>query len=224
MSSLTIPSASALASRLQLPPGRSCQGNVNDMLEQLMVPNMPPPAARTMISTRTTDKSVLLDNPTSKLNITRPNRGSKSRRQSLAASLLPREKRLQLSQLPASGLDYAALLQLHELWIKYVTGVLSGKPDLPEQLLSGLDWHGAVLRVTACKDPRLNGCAGIVAKARANSMLLVGPDGRTHTVPYKGTTFDCSLPPSNQTLVMSGVSLSSLQCRLAPGGGFGNGG
>jgi len=182
-----------------------------------MVPNMPPTTARSMISTRTTDKSVLLDNPTAKRNITRPQRNSKGRRQDLARSLLPREKRMQLSEVPASGFDYSALLPLHELWVNYVTNVLSGKPE-PEQLLSGLDWHGAVLRVTGCTDPRLSSCAGIVAKARANSMLLVEADGRTHNVPFKGTTFECLLPPNNTNMVMSGANLGRLQCRLAGGG------
>ncbi|WIA29209.1 hypothetical protein OEZ86_011720 [Tetradesmus obliquus] len=165
-----------------------------------------------MISNRTVDKSVVLDNPTAKLNITRPSKGR--RQQQLTAQLLPRAQRTALCQLPPTGVDYAALLPLHELWSKYAAEQLAGKAE-PERLLQGLDWHGAVLRVTSCKNPICAGRAGIVAKATANTFVLVTPEGRSSVVPLKGAVFECLVPGLEQAVQLSSSGgMATLQCRL----------
>jgi RNase P/RNase MRP subunit p29 len=165
-----------------------------------------------MISSRTIDKSVVLDNPTAKLNITRPGKGR--RQQQLTAQLLPRKQRAALCQLPPTGLDYAALLPLHELWGKYAAEQLLHKAE-PERLLQGLDWHGAVLRVTSCKNPIYAGRAGIVAKATTNTLVIVAPDGCSSVVPLKGAVFECAVPGLEQPVQLSSSgSIAALQCRL----------
>jgi RNase P/RNase MRP subunit p29 len=185
---------------------------VDDLLEQLMTPNMPPATARSMISNRTVDKSVVLENPTAKLNITRPSKGR--RQQQLTAQLLPRAQRIALCQLPPTGVDYAALLPLHELWSKYAAEQLAGKAE-PERLLQGLDWHGAVLRVTSCKNPIYVGRAGIVAKATANTFVMVAPDGRSSVVPLKGAVLECMVPGLEHAVQLSSSGgMAKLQCRM----------
>ncbi|KAF6266573.1 hypothetical protein COO60DRAFT_1265524 [Scenedesmus sp. NREL 46B-D3] len=206
--------ASQTAAKLQLRGAPGSDGSVEDLLEQLMTPNMAPYKARNVISSKTYDKMVMLDNRSAKLNITRPSKGR--RQQQLRAQLLPRTQRTALCQLPPTGLDYAALLPLHELWGKYAADQFAGKAE-PEPLLQGLDWHGAVLRVTSCKNPIYAGRAGIVAKATANTFVLVAPDGRSSVVPLKGAVFECMVPGLAQAVQLSSTGgMATLQCRLLP--------
>ena len=165
-------SAARSGSKLLIPPNSSCKGTVEDVLEQLMIPNMPPHIARNMIATRTADRSVVLDNPSAKLNITKPSKASSGRWQQLASKLLPRAKRTELSQLPTSWLDFGALTALHDLWGQYVTNLLVGKPET-ERLLQTADWHGAGLTVTHSKNKIYAGRSGIVARAATNTFVLV---------------------------------------------------
>eukprot|EP00878_Enallax_costatus_P012218 GHUV01012761.1.p1 GENE.GHUV01012761.1~~GHUV01012761.1.p1 ORF type:complete len:330 (+),score=97.52 GHUV01012761.1:104-991(+) len=199
------------AGKLLIPASSSCTGNVEDCLEQLMTPNMPQHIARNMIATRTVDKSVVLDNPTAKLNITKPSNASRGRRQQLASKLLPLAKRRELSQLPASGLDFGALTALHDLWGKYVCDLLVGKPDI-ERLLQTADWHGAILTVADSKHKIYIGRSGIVAKATANTFVLVSTDGRSSIVPLKGSVFECIVPGVNLPVSLTGSSQTKLQC------------
>eukprot|EP00879_Flechtneria_rotunda_P030833 GHRR01033525.1.p1 GENE.GHRR01033525.1~~GHRR01033525.1.p1 ORF type:complete len:188 (+),score=53.15 GHRR01033525.1:490-1053(+) len=180
-----------------------------------MFPNMPAATARNMIATRTADKSVILDNPTAKLNITKPSKANRAHKQQLASKLLPCAERRKLSALPTSGLDYAAVLALHELWIKYITDLLAGKQNM-DRLVHTADWHGALLRVTAHKHALYEGRCGIVVKATANTFVLVDPDGRKNTVPIKGGIFENVLHGLNVTVRLTGMSLAKLQCGLAP--------
>lgn len=204
-------SATYCGSKLLIPPSTKLTGTVEDLLEQLMTPNMPQNIARNMIATRTIDKSVVLDNPSAKLNITKPSKACRGRWQQLAGKLLPRTKRRELSQLPTSGLSFGALTALHDLWGKYVTNLLVGKPDT-QRLLQTADWHGAILTVIDSKNKIYAGRSGIVAKATTNTFVLVSTDGRSSVVPLKGSVFECVVPGINLPVVMSGSSQLKLQC------------
>lgn len=195
----------------------SCKGSIDDILEQLMIPNMPPHVARNMIATRTVDKSVVLDNPTAKLNITRPSNSHKGGRQLLSANLLPRAKRQELSRLPTSGLDFTTLTALHELWGKYMSNLLDGKPDV-ERLLQTADWHGAIMTVTSSPNKIYTGRSGIVVKVTSNTFVLVGTDGRSSVVPLKGAVVECVVPGVGQPVVLQGNSSTKLQCSIKVSG------
>lgn len=199
--------------KLQLPARGGCPGTMEDVLEQLMTPNMPPHIARNMIATRTVDKSVVLDNPTAKLNITKPSKAGKGSRQQLASKLLPRAQRRELSELPTAGMDFAALTALHDLWGKYMSDLLAGKPDV-ERLLQTADWHGAILTVSSSKNAIYTGRSGIVAKATANTFVLVGSDGCSSLIPLKGSVFVCVVPGVNLAVEVTGSSQSKLQCNI----------
>ncbi|KAF8072966.1 POP4 [Scenedesmus sp. PABB004] len=200
----------AAVAALGLPPPGACRGDVADVLGALMAPHMPPHVAASTIAARTIDKSVVLDNPATRLALTRPSGAARARRPRLAGGLLPRGRRGELARLPAA-LDHAALLPLHEAWGRYVGGVAAGKgDDALARLLPGLDWHGAVARVTRAANPIYVGRAGIVARATANALVLVGPEGRPSTVPLKGAAFEVQLPGRGWTLELAGPSLAKL--------------
>lgn len=207
---------SHIASRLQLPAAAACQGNVEDILKDLMQPHMPLPVAQTMIATRTAaDKAVILINPTGRINLARASSSSRGRQQRLSSKLLPRAQRVQLSALPKSGIDYAAMLSLHDLWARYAGGVLSGAQTAEafERFLNTLDWHGALVRVVACRNPIYLHRAGVVAKATHSTFELVSDDGRSSTVPLKGSSFECSVDCGRTVhVVLSGDNLKALKC------------
>jgi RNase P/RNase MRP subunit p29 len=181
---------------------------------------MPLPVAQSMIASRTAaDKAVVLVNPTGRINLAKPSGSSKGQRQLLADKLLPRAQRVQLCALPKTGIDYRALLSLHELWCKYVGGVLSkATADSFGRLLHTLDWHGALVRVVACRNSIFKHRAGIVAKATQNAFVIVSDDGRSSIVPLKGSSFDCGVECGRVVhLRLSGDNLKSLQCEQVPG-------
>lgn len=205
-----------IAARLQLPGPTRCKGNLEDALEALMVPHMPLPIAQSMIASRTAaDKAVVLVNPTGRVNLARPSASSKGQRQLLAGKLLPRAKRAQLSALPHSGIDYGPMLALHDLWCKYVSGVLSNATaDNFERVLRTVDWHGALLRVVGSSNPIYLHRVGVAAKVTLNTFVLVSDDGRRSVIPLKGSTFECSVDCSGRLvhLVLSGDTSKSLKC------------
>jgi RNase P/RNase MRP subunit p29 len=176
--------------------------------------------AQQMIAVRTaSDKAVTLVNPTGRVNLARPSASSRVQRQQLAGKLLPRAQRTQLAALPKSGIDYGAMMALHDLWSKYVSGVLANVgPESLERLLQTLDWHGALVRVVASKNPIYVHRAGIVAKATQDTFVLVSDYGRSSIIPLKGSSFECSFECGHMLHVMlSGDSLKALKCELQGG-------
>jgi RNase P/RNase MRP subunit p29 len=117
-------------------------------------------------------------------------------------------------RLAATALDgaptFAALQPLHELWQRYVWGLLSGggggggggsagsggaqSAAEAEALLAGADLHGVLLTVAAHRAALHAGCAGIVAKDTMRTFQIVAADDRLHVVPKQGGTFTFELP------------------------------
>jgi RNase P/RNase MRP subunit p29 len=220
---------SHVASRLQLPPAAtqppaagnniSSSSRLDDALERLMAPHMPPPTARAMIAGRLApDKAVILSNPAGRVNLARPSAAARGRRRQLADRLLPRAQRSALAHLPASGVDYSALLALHDLWAKYAGELLAHRRGAAlAGVLQALDWHGALLRVVASSNPAHTHRAGIVAKATARTFVLVSEDGRSSTIPLKGSCFACAIPCGQQALLnvsITGDSAHTLKFSL----------
>lgn len=204
-----------VASRLQLAAPAACKGNVEDVLEGLMRPHMPLPVAQSMIASRVpADKAVTLINPTGRVNLAKPSASSRGQRQLLAGKLLPRAQRAQLAALPKSGIDYSAMLALHDLWCQYASSVLaSAAPEASERLLNSLDWHGALVRVVASRNPIYVHRVGVVAKATHSTFVLVSDDGRSSTVPLKGSSFECTLECGRvMHVLLSGDTLKTLKC------------
>lgn len=190
---------------------------IEDALEALMVPHMPPHTARSMITSRiTAEKAMILSNPSSgKVNLARPSAAARGRRQRLADKLMPRSQRVQLTALSASGINYAAMLALHDLWCKYAAGVLAGRSgDSLAAVLQSLDWHGALVRVTSSTNPIYTHRAGIIAKATTSTFVLVFEDGRSSIVPLKGSCFECSIHVGEavHTVSITGDSARTLKC------------
>jgi RNase P/RNase MRP subunit p29 len=180
-----------------------------------MQPHMPFHVAQSKIAARlATDKAVVLVNPTGRINLAKPSSSTKGQRQLLATKLLPRAKRMQLAALPKSGIDYEAMLALHDLWCKYASGVLtSASPENVERLLNVIDWHGALIRVVASKNPIYLHRVGVVAKATHSTFVLVSDDGHSSIVPLKGSSFDCSIDCGRIVHVtLSGDSSNALNC------------
>jgi RNase P/RNase MRP subunit p29 len=185
-----------------------------------MVPQMSRSVAQQMIAVRTaSDKAVTLVNPTGRVNLARPSASSRGQRQQLSGKLLPRAQRAQLAALPKSGIDYGAMMALHDLWCKYVSGVLTNaSPDSMDRLLQAIDWHGALVRVVASKNPIYVHRVGIVAKATQNTFVVVSDDGRSSIVPLKGSSFECSFECGQMLhVLLSGDSLKVLKCELQGG-------
>lgn len=208
-------STAHVAAKLRLPAVAAFKGNLEDALEALMLPHMPLPVAQSMIASRTAaDKAVVLVHPTGRINLARPSSSSKGQRQLLSAKLLPRAKRAQLCALPGAGIDYTAMLSLHDLWCKYASGVLANAaPGTLDRFLQSLDWHGALLRVVSSKNPIYVHRAGIVAKATSNTFVLVSDDGRSSIIPLKGSSFECSIDCGRVVdVILEGDNLKSLKC------------
>lgn len=206
-----------IASRLQLAAPTACKGNLEDVLEGLMRPHMPLPVAQSMIASRVAaDKAVTLINPTGRVNLAKPSASSRGQRQLLACKLLPRAQRAQLAALPKSGIEYSAMLALHDLWCRYTSGMLASAaaPEAAERLLDSLDWHGALVRVVGSSNPMYVHRVGVVAKATHSTFVLVSDEGRSSTVPLKGSSFECTLECGGRVMhvVLSGGTLKTLKC------------
>jgi RNase P/RNase MRP subunit p29 len=121
---------------------------------------------------------------------------------------------MQVAALPKSGIDYGAMLALHDLWCKYAGGVLnSAAPEHFERLLNTIDWQGALVRVVASKNPIYVHRVGVVAKATHTTFVLVSDDGRSSVVPLKGSRFECSIDCGRMVHVaLSGDSSKTLKC------------
>jgi RNase P/RNase MRP subunit p29 len=169
-----------------------------------------------MIASRVpADKAVTLINPTGRVNLAKPSASSRGQRQLLAGKLLPRAQRAQLAALPKSGIDYSAMLALHDLWCQYASSVLaSAAPETSERLLNSLDWHGALVRVVGSRNPIYVHRVGVVAKATHSTFVLVSDDGRSSTVPLKGSSFECTLECGGRVMhvLLSGDTLKTLKC------------
>lgn len=210
-----MPAISHVTSRLQVPAQTACKGNIEDVLDMLMQPHMPLTVAHSMVAGRLpADKAVTLVNPTGRVNLAKPSSSSKGQRQLLASKLLPRAQRVQLAAFPKSGIDYGAMLALHDLWCKYAGGVLANAAtESFERVLSTLDWHGALVRVVASKNPIYVHRVGVVAKATHSTFVVVSDDGRSSIVPLKGSRFECSVDCGRIVhVVLSGDNLKALKC------------
>lgn len=205
-----------IASRLQLAAPTACKGNLEDVLEGLMRPHMPVPVAQSTIASRVAaDKAVTLINPTGRVNLAKPSASRRGQRQLLACKLLPRAQRAQLGALPKSGIDYSAMLALHDLWCRYTGGVLaSAAPEAVQRLLNSLDWHGALVRVVGSSNPMYVHRVGVVAKATHSTFVLVSDDGRSSTVPLRGSNFECTMECGGRIMhvALSGDTLKTLKC------------
>ena len=173
---------------------------VTELLESLMVRQMPAGTARNMITSRTRDKQVLLDNPTAALSHVNQ---KDSRRQQLSKQLLQRSKRQAVAQLPPE-IPPASLEPLTALWQAYMRKLGGSSGTASEAFKAKLveaDWHGSCLEIVSSKDPRYLGCCGVVVKDTRQTWVIVGDTGRPRVVPKKGCVARCELYDGNEVFL-----------------------
>jgi RNase P/RNase MRP subunit p29 len=105
-----------------------------------------------------------------------------SQRRLLAVDRLPKKR----------GLTYAQLLPINELWNDYVVNLIPDWDNIDEQAkirLCRADYHGGLVKVTSCACASFVGLEGLVAVETKNTLVLVGKDNVTRTLPKKGAVF-----------------------------------
>lgn len=157
-----------------------------------------PSELRAVLASRAQDKSLLLDNPVAQLSAA----GEAHRRRpqlQAASKLLPRAARAKLTELPAGGIQHAALLPLHQAWARYCRALLApaaADAGRCAALLLQADLHGAEVTVVASSShPSQVGVTGLVAKATAHTLQLVTPGDRLVRVPKAGSELELAAEP-----------------------------
>ncbi|KAK3914013.1 Ribonuclease P protein subunit p29 [Frankliniella fusca] len=133
----------------------------------------------------------------------RRQRKTKSRRGKGSLSLTER-RRLGLYQLNRHGSKFIDALPLHELWLQYISSLIS-LPDIEKNgftakpsdkqwsqvtlALYRADYHGAELEVTRSKCSSLRGIKGIVLMDTKNTFKMIGRDNIIRTVPKSPCVF-----------------------------------
>lgn len=99
----------------------------------------------------------------------------------------------QLASFVASGdPSYSAYLPLNALWNDYMRTVLAGAGGAAQaaaQAVLSADWHGALVRVVASRNPTFVGLEGLLLWESRNQLLLVTKSDRFKRVPKHGTVF-----------------------------------
>lgn len=171
-----------LESSRQVTPGSIPWSSISDLLVDLMEQRGQVGDARSALMQRLTDKSIMLDNPRKQL--TAEVIFQRTAQKRYTQKLLPQKVRKKLTQVSSASIRYSLLQPLHELWQQYFSRVVRdlSAPNISE-ILANADYHGALLEVVQCKDPRYVGVKGLVAQVTSRTMVVVDQQDRVHGVP-----------------------------------------
>lgn len=104
--------------------------------------------------------------------------------------LTSKERRELFDVTKSKDLRYSVLIGLNDLWRGYMISLLSSIKSPADQLrLIRADFHGAMLVVSASKNPALVGIKGIVIQETKNTFRLITKEDRVVTVSKVGTVF-----------------------------------
>ncbi|MEW5309576.1 MAG: hypothetical protein WDW38_001457 [Sanguina aurantia] len=188
--------------------GTAPERTIEQLLQQLMDTNPrmgASQAQRSTVGLRLQDKTLLLDNPISTISA-RQAFGKKACTTFSAKLLSGKQLKRKLGSLKDHPPTFAALQQLHTLWAKYISQLLSLSPG-PEQhgaVLLNADFHGSLLTVVSCKNVQLVGVTGIVCRVSSTTLTMVSANDRMHVLPKLGCTFQYRISGTDMQVTLKG--------------------
>ncbi|XP_035226441.1 ribonuclease P protein subunit p29-like isoform X2 [Stegodyphus dumicola] len=105
------------------------------------------------------------------------------------------QRKLAIFKVDPQTTKFSTFIPVHELWKKYMQGILQLKEILPDDLsniyqkLLKADYHGCMLVVASSVCPNYVGARGIVVQETRNVFRLITEENKIKTIPKKGTVF-----------------------------------
>ncbi|XP_046460161.1 ribonuclease P protein subunit p29-like [Daphnia pulex] len=106
------------------------------------------------------------------------------------------KRKLGLHKLPKTGIKYASLAPLHQLWVEYMENNLNleisatgANKDGLYQKIAKADYHGCLLMVTRSKCPSYIGAKGIVVQETKNTFQIICEEDKLKIIPKRDSVF-----------------------------------